>query len=90
MARGRESPARPGAEWSSSGEPRDCFHPPDMVQKNGCGERKWLGMVMLIWPIMTVDDGDERILETTMLNGDDAADDGFEGDGGAGGRGIDV
>ena len=33
MARGRESPARPGAEWSSSGEPRDCFHPPDMVPK---------------------------------------------------------
>ena len=45
---------------------------------------------MLIWPIMTIDDGDERILETTMLNGDDAADDGFEGDGGTGGRGINV
>ena len=47
-------------------------------------------MVVLILPIMTSDDGDERILDTTMLNGADAADDGCEGAGATGGRGIDV
>ena len=44
----------------------------------------------MILLIMTSDGGDERILETAMLNGADAADDGCEGAGATGGIGIDV
>ena len=44
-------------------------------------------LVVLTWPIMTSDDGDEWIMDTKMLTGADAADDGREGADAAGGRG---
>ena len=44
-------------------------------------------LVVLTWPIMTSDDEDEWIMNTKMLTGAGAADDGREWADAAGGRG---